>query len=345
MRNYEVTIGIPVYNAEKYIRKTLESVLNQSFEDIEILLIDDRGTDATMDIVNEIKTSHPRGKDIRIVTQPQNAGVAQARNRIIDEARGRYLYFLDSDDIIPVDCISLLHSTLKNHNAEVVFGSYEKIELFNNNPTPILYQYPKAILDSADEFAEFAYRKYGGIQASACNYLISVDVLRSNNHKFMNSKYWEDMVFTFDLAPLIKRAVMLPDITYSYLCHENSLSNYQIRDSISKTEILSNVNSVEELKKTSKNLIGKSYLGNRCYNIVMTDFYIVCNAIKNKAIILPALSDKELKSFMRHPLTLWQILKMEKGRLKNLLLYFLGVIPAFLSLFIIKNVGKRKGLI
>jgi hypothetical protein len=153
------------------------------------------------------------------------------------------------------------------------------------------------------------------------------------------------MVFTFDLAPLIKRAVMLPDITYSYLCHENSLSNYQMRDSISKTEILSNVNSVEELKKTSKNLIGKSYLGNRCYNIVMPDFYIVCNAIKNKAIILPALSDKELKSFMRHPLPLWQILKLEKGKLKNLLLYFLGVIPASLSLLIIKNVGKRKGLI
>jgi hypothetical protein len=77
----------------------------------------------------------------------------------------------------------------------------------------------------------------------------------------------------------------------------------------------------------------------------MTDFYIVCNAIKNKAIILPALSDKELKSFMRHPLTLWQILKLEKGKLKNLLLYFLGVIPASLSLLIIKNVGKRKGLI
>jgi hypothetical protein len=77
----------------------------------------------------------------------------------------------------------------------------------------------------------------------------------------------------------------------------------------------------------------------------MTDFYIVCNAIKNKAIILPALSDKEFKSFMRHALTLWQILKLEKGKLKNLLLYFLGVIPAFLSLFIIKYAGKRKGLI
>ena len=67
---YEVTIGIPVYNVENYIRETLESALNQSFESIEFLVLDDRGTDGSMAIVRELQTSHPRGCAIRVITQP-----------------------------------------------------------------------------------------------------------------------------------------------------------------------------------------------------------------------------------------------------------------------------------
>ena len=70
---YKVTIGMPVYGVEKYIRKCMLSVLNQTFEDdIEILTIDDLGPDKSIDIIKELQTSHPRGKNIRIITQPQN---------------------------------------------------------------------------------------------------------------------------------------------------------------------------------------------------------------------------------------------------------------------------------
>ena len=92
MVEYEVTIGIPVYNAEKYIRLAMDSALAQTFNDIEFLVIDDCGTDSSVDIVREYQQTHPRGKDIRIVRQPQNGGLGRARNRIIDEAQGIYLY-------------------------------------------------------------------------------------------------------------------------------------------------------------------------------------------------------------------------------------------------------------
>ena len=95
---YEVTIGIPVYNVEKFIRLTMDSALAQTFDNIEFLVLDDCGTDGSMDIVREYQRTQPRGRDIRIVCQPQNGGLGRARNRIIEEARGRYLYHLDADD-------------------------------------------------------------------------------------------------------------------------------------------------------------------------------------------------------------------------------------------------------
>ena len=97
---YEVTIGMAVYNVGKYIRMSLDSALAQTFESIEFLILDDCGTDESMDIVREYQLKHSRGKNIRILSQPHNMGIGMARNRIIDEAQGCFLYFMDSDDSI-----------------------------------------------------------------------------------------------------------------------------------------------------------------------------------------------------------------------------------------------------
>ena len=90
---YEVTIGIPVFNVEKYIAQTIESVLNQSFESIEFLFCDDCGTDSSMDIVKHYQQTHPRGIDIHTVRQPHNKGLGEARNRMLREAKGKYIFF------------------------------------------------------------------------------------------------------------------------------------------------------------------------------------------------------------------------------------------------------------
>jgi glycosyltransferase involved in cell wall biosynthesis len=94
--NYEVTIGIPVYRAVDYIEKTMESALNQSFESIEYLVVDDCGNDGTIDVVERLQKEHQRGKDIRILYNKQNLGVGKTRNVILEQAKGEYLYFLDS---------------------------------------------------------------------------------------------------------------------------------------------------------------------------------------------------------------------------------------------------------
>lgn len=339
---YDVTIGIPVYRSEAHIRRALESALAQTYPSIEFLLIDDAGCDGSLDIIQEKQQVHHRGTDIRIISHDSNLGVSASRNQIICEAKGEYLFFMDSDDTIAENTISLLLQNGLQYDAEIVFGSYEKIETSGKR---MVYQYPSLILLGKDQLAEYAYRKYGGIQASSCNFLVKTSLLRQNNLRFIDTNYWEDLVFTFDLVTYIFRAVLLPDITYTYLCRENSLSHYQQRKIISKEEIMKNVYAIDHLKDTSSKLANKVYFPNRCYNIVMTDFYIACNILKRRKDIQPLISNKEIKAIMHHPATWRQICSFRQSCLKNLLLYMIGKMPSSLCVATIWILGKLKKLL
>lgn len=339
--NYDVTIGIPVYQSVDCIKQSIESALSQSYSSIEFLIVDDAGLDGSIDIIRDLQASHPRGKDIHIVSHTNNLGVSKSRNEIIDQAQGDYLYFMDSDDVIAPNTISLLMQNIRQYDAEIAFGSYEKIETSGER---IVYQYPSLHLLEKDTLASFAYRKYAGIQASACNYLVKTSLLRENHLYFINTDYWEDLAFTFDLVTHISRAVLLPDITYTYICREGSLSHYQQRNRISKEEIMQNVKVINLLKKNSS-IYNKVYFSNRCFYLVMTDFYIACNILKRRKDIYPSITNTEIKNMMSHPATYRQICCFKQSRLSNLALYFMGKLPASLCVITIWILGKMKKLI
>lgn len=339
---YDVTIGIPVYKSVAFIQRTMESALAQTYPSIEFLLVDDASDDGSLTMMQEIRRNHPRGTAIRIITHDKNLGVSASRNQIIEEAEGEYLYFMDSDDVIAANTVSLLMQAARQYEAEIAFGSYEKIELSGKRT---VCQYPSLQLLGDDQLATFAYRQYGGIQASACNFLVKTSVLRDHHHLFVAADYWEDLVFTFDLVTMVKRAVLLPDITYTYLCRENSLSHYHQRTQISKEEVMGNICAVEHLKQTSLALCHKSYYPNRCLNIVMTDFYIVCHILKRRQHIVPAVSSSEMKSAMSHPASFRQICSFRQSRLPNLALFLLGRIPAPVCLAAVWCIGKYKKLL
>ncbi len=193
--------------------------------------------------------------------------------------------------------------------------------------------------------AIFAYRKYAGIQASACNFLVKTSLLREKGLHFIDANYWEDMVFTFDLVTHISRAVLFPDITYTYLCRESSLSHYQQRHQISKNEVMQNAKAINHLKETSQLLYNKVYFPNRCLNIVMTDFYIACHIMKRRKDISPFFSNREIKAMMAHPATFHQICSFRQSRWMNLALFLLGNIPAPLCVAAIWMKGKAKKLL
>ena len=339
---YDVTIGIPIYNSVGCIRTSLMSALAQSYPSIEFVLVDDCCNDGTFDVISYIVSSHERRDDIRIISHSQKLGVSASRNQIIDEARGEFLYFMDSDDTIAKNTIELLMQNAREYDAEIVFGSYEKIETSGKKT---VYQYPSKQMFGNDDLASFAYRKYAGIQASACNYIVKTKLLRDNNLRFIDANYWEDLVFTFDLVTCISRAVLLPDITYYYRCREHSLSHYQYRDGISKNEVMQNVKAINHLKSTSALCVNKVYFPNRCYNIVLTDFYIACNILKRRKDISPYISCSEIKSLMDYPATWGQICIFSQSRIKNVLLYLLSKLPPKLCAATIWCVGKYKKLI
>ena len=339
---YDVTIGIPIYNSVSCIWTSLMSALSQSYPSIEYILVNDGCTDGSFDVVGYVLSSHVRCDDVRILSHTQKLGVSASRNQIIDEARGEYLYFMDSDDTIAKNTIELLMRNARQYEAEVVFGSYQKIDTSGKKT---VYQYPSKQLLGKDELASFAYRKYAGIQASACNYIVKTDILRVYHHRFIDVNYWEDLVFTFDLVTLVSRAVLLPDITYIYLCRENSLSHYQERINISKSEVMQNVEAIEQLKYTSISVCDKKYYPDRCYSIAMTDFYIACAILKKRKTIIPYITNREIKRIMRHSASWEQICTFHRSRFKNQLLYILSKIPSFLCVFIIMCIGKIKKLI
>ena len=91
---FQITVGMPVWGVEKYIRRSLLSILEQDFEDMEILVIDDCGTDKSIEIAKDLANTHPKGHNIRIIRQPQNMGCWAARNRVLDEAQGKYVFLI-----------------------------------------------------------------------------------------------------------------------------------------------------------------------------------------------------------------------------------------------------------
>ena len=360
---YEVTIGIPVYQSVDYIQDTMNSALDQSFPDIEFLIVDDRGNDGT----SHFQTSHPRGNDIRILVNEKNKGVSYSRNRIIEEARGRFLYFMDSDDTIEPNTIQLLYDAIIHHHVQVAYGSYEIIDGIGNSPNEV-YQKDALVLRGEDELAMYAFKNNHIFHVSVCNHLINLEFLRQSNVRFIDASYWEDMVYTTELVTKVESAVLLPDITYHYLRRQNSLSHYQERISYEKSEILKNASILKQLKnrcialrdvyekkeimenalvidmlkETCLEMKGKKYLPYICYNIEMNCFYMVCHVIRHADCINPMISSIEMRNMMKFPIPLKEIIKFRHRRFSNMLFALLGVMPIHLFRPFLCVVGKLK---
>ena len=171
---------------------------------------------------------------------------------------------------------------------------------------------------------------------------MSISLLRNNHLRFFKSDFWEDMVFTLDLATVAQRVVLLPDITYTYLCRENSLSN-SWHHMIEKKQIMQYFDAVNTLKSCNDIQKMKPYYPNRCYFALVSDMYIICNVLKKWDYIRPSFIPKELCDNLIHPSALKEILSFRQMRIQNLLLYTIGRLPSSFSLFLVRCYAKLKG--
>ena len=119
----KVSVIIPVYNVENYLRKCLDSVINQTLKDIEIICVDDGSTDGSGAILDKYAQKDER---IRVIHQ-KNQGLGAARNVGIDLAKGEYIYFIDSDDYVAKNALEILFQTIENDRSDMVYGGVKCI--------------------------------------------------------------------------------------------------------------------------------------------------------------------------------------------------------------------------
>ena len=154
------SVIVPVYNVEKYVRQCIESVLNQSFKDFEVIVIDDCGNDNSMQIVEEYKND----KRIKIVRHNKNLGLAAARNSGLKNAKGKYIVCLDSDDWMELNCLEVINAMFNNCKTESIWfntrkyfentHSFAKQPMYNQNEG-----YRTLTPDNIAAFADFTWIK------------------------------------------------------------------------------------------------------------------------------------------------------------------------------------------
>lgn len=218
---YDITIAIPVYNVEKYIEKSLCSALKQNFTGTyEILVIDDCGSDNSMAIVNMLEKKHSKGSLIRIVKHPYNMGLGPARNTAIAEAKGRYLFFLDSDDWISENCLSILFSKAEETKAEITCGSVCRVE---EKTGSIIKRnvYSNRLVNHINA-GVFMFVNKIDMHIEAWNKLFLMSFIRDNHLECIH-KIMEDSVFDFNVRTLAKRICLVSEETLFYNIRENSI--------------------------------------------------------------------------------------------------------------------------
>ena len=343
--SYEVTIGIPIYNTERFIRRCMDSVLVQTYQSIEILVFDDGCTDSSIAIVEDYQKTHRRGSDIRIIRQTKNLGIGVARNRILEEARGKYLYYLDADDEILPNTIELLYNAAKRINAELIYGSHLRYEEWRKDGKIFSFKYPDRDFLFDDDFAHFVYEEYGIIQVPVWNILMQIDFLKMVKLHFPPVNFWEDLAATMFLPTLAKKVGLLSEITYIYHCRFGSLSNFQKRSNIHKQEIQSVINAMSGVKRKCLNLRGQFFFPQIYKKVMMTHFYIACSILRQNRIIVPAYTNREIREIMKSPLSLCEIISFRKAKWTIIVLYFIGILPSFLSVLFIKMLAYTRRLL
>lgn len=326
-----VTIGIPIYNVELFIKKCLLSVFNQTYQNIEILTIDDCGNDKSMDIVYDLMKHHQRGSQIRVIKHDINKGLGEARNTAIDNATGKYLYFLDSDDFIEPETIEIMVKEAEKHHTDAVLASNQTVDYPGGEIRPSFIYSQYQVIDGDDAFANLVCANLRwNITITSWNILFSIDFLRENHLRF-SIRTCEDSLFLSDYYSCVKKAVLLPNITYNYVLREGSLMGYNRTGSIPAWEIKERFKGDAFMTERSRRLKNRSFYDVHCARVMKHKFRAVCVALKHRKRFTEKITNKEIGSDLKHPATLFDILRFKRYKYFNLFFFILGEMPYSIS--------------
>ena len=269
MNRTKVSIIVPVYNSEKYVAKSIESLIKQTLKDIQIILVDDGSKDNSGAICDEYAT-----KDERVmVIHKENAGQAKARNSGLDIAQGKYIMFLDADDMYEPDTCENMYNVAEENQADYVSANYIMID--END-----VKRPKPAFDT---------EKYGEFELKLSDYTKSFFVMNSTPwNKIYNLQFLNENKIRFDVNPPSE------DDYFTTLCYMKAQKGYYTNKVIYDYRYNPNStsNKCDKVYFKKQNLVYKAIYNNFVENNKM-GFYRYYNAKKN-AYLLCKIIDSEL---------------------------------------------------
>lgn len=235
MVNPKISIIVPVYNTEIYLKECIDSILNQTLEEIEVIFINDGSTDNSVEVIKENMK-----KNIFTIIEQENSGVGITRNKGIKVATGEYILFLDSDDYLDKHACERMYKIAKDTESDVVQcglkffyedGQDDKLVKYNQNKNICTY----SSLDSVKRYLKYDIRGY------SCNRICKRELLIKNEILYPVGVCYEDMYITLRVLDLAKKVTLVNECLYNYRQRKDSLSkeikDKSIRDYISQVKI------------------------------------------------------------------------------------------------------------
>lgn len=254
-----ISVIVPFFNSERYLKDCLQSILKQSYSEIEIVCIDDGSTDSSAAIVAEIMESDKR---IRLFQQ-KNKGRSAARNLGIEVSIGEYICFVDSDDLIPPDSLELLLSSLNKNKTDAAVGSitveYDAHRELRESDLAYYTITKKGAFKVTDELIE-------SFHSSACGCLFKRTIINKFSLKFPEGLNYEDAYWHWCYFPLCRKISFVNNTVYRYIRRPNSIMSqtFETKKSIAIDHIyiigeiysfLKKNNLIEGREKTLLNLL------------------------------------------------------------------------------------------
>lgn len=226
------SIVMPVYNVENYLNQAVGSVLNQTFGDFEVLLIDDCSPDRSGEICDELAQQDER---VRVIHLPQNGGLSNARNTGLEAAKGKFITFSDSDDWVDTNLYQTVYDSLQENYAEVtVFGLVE--EYFDKNNEKIrayevTYGKPEILRNTDAVRPEVIHLEEKTLLGYAWNKFYNLQMLRDNRISFKTIPLIEDILFNVEVCRFATKMNILDIAPYHYMKRiDHSLTNKFVPD-------------------------------------------------------------------------------------------------------------------
>lgn len=211
------SIIMPVYKVEKSLYKAATSVLEQTFSDFELILVDDCSPDNSGKMCDELAATDSR---IKVVHKEKNGGLGYARNTGIEESHGKYIFFMDSDDIIEKEALSILYNYIKESNADIyAFGLVQDYtDTLGNIIKSSNVALKKSYADNTADIARLAVEM--DIQrnfAYACSKIYKTSFLKENGFFFTDIRLIEDFVFNIAVFQKAEKIVVIEEVLYHYI--------------------------------------------------------------------------------------------------------------------------------